>query len=350
MHLEPMFSEIKMDPKTTIRENSEYNPEPNFYKRIFQISENRAKFVLRPLYRMFVTQVRLLEDWVDTVVVMQALNHSIINCVILRFPDTLNRFKSSYLSHSFSRRDRLRSMINHYRFIDNNFNFYSTINIMNNEYVLWEKIKDVNRYSISFTYDTHYWEGDLSLIFKQNDVLLYTLAFAVIPGRVVDMRTNNVLFISRLQGGGNLRGRGNYYELIRSSIKAFSGIRPTTVLLAAARAISTALGITCIAGVRTKYQLGFGSKWLHCGEMFNYDQFWAESGGQIFNSEQVFILPINPHHAPLRSRNRARKMQQYQFEGDLIREIQDTFERVVSLYQAPSFSFVAADSSTSIVT
>jgi uncharacterized protein VirK/YbjX len=266
---------------------------------------------------------KVLKDSVETFIVGQVLNRTVFRCVVERYPDTAHMYKWQYLSRSFSRRDRLRSMINHYRFIDKYFLPNFMISIMEGEILLWEEVKDANRYSISLVHDIHCSEGDLSLIYKLNGELVYTLAFAIIPGRIVNMRAVQVLFISRIQGGFDR------YDLIRSSIKAFGGIRPATMLLAVARAIATASGITCIAGVRTKHQLALHSKMDTLqGGVFNYDQFWTEIGGQGPNNSQVFSVPITPHHIPLCDRkreHRTRKMQQYQFESNLIREIQDTF-------------------------
>ena len=267
---------------------------------------------------------KILEDSVETFIVGLALNRTVFRCVVERYPDTAHMYKWHYLSCSFSWRDRLHSIINHYRFIDKHFLPNFMISIMEGEILLWEELQDANRYSISIVYDIHCLEGDLSLIYKINGELVYTLAFAVIPGRIVNMRAVQVLFISRIQGG-------HHYDLIRSSVKAFSGIRPNTMLLAAARAIATASGITCMAGVRTKHQIALGCKMdTMQGEVFNYDQFWTEIGGQRLNNSQVFSVPITPHHIPLCDRkreHRTRKMQQYQFESNLIREIQDTFRQ-----------------------
>ena len=151
------------------------------------------------------------------------------------------------------------------------------------------------------------------------------MAFAIVPGRVVDMSAAQTLFVSRIQGGFN------HYDLIRSSIKAFSGIRPANMLLAAARAIAIASGITCITGVRTKHQIALSSKTDALREeMFDYDRFWMEIGGQKHDNGRAFSVPITPHHIPLCDRKREhrfRKMLQYQLESDLIREGRDAFER-----------------------
>jgi uncharacterized protein VirK/YbjX len=293
--------------------------------RIF--SREFAKYKEKGLKMYLVQRCQLLpkvlKDSIETFIVGQTLNCSVFRCVVERYPDAAHTYKWRYLSGSFSWRDRLRSMVNHYQFIDKHFLPNFMISIMEGEILLWEEVKDANRYSISLVYDIHRSEGDLSLVYKLNGELLYTLAFAFIPGRIVNMRSAHVLFISRIQGAFD------HYDMIRSAIKAFDGIRPTTMLLAVARAIAIASGITGIAGVRTKHQLAFHSKMNTLqGGVFNYDQFWTEIGGQRLNNSQVFSVPITPHHIPLCDRkreHRTRKMQQYQFECKLIREIQNTF-------------------------
>ena len=268
---------------------------------------------------------KVLEDLTDSVVLKLALSRTNFRYVVERCPNAAQMYKWYYISNSFSRRDRLLSMINHYWFVDKHFKPYFMISIMEGEILLWEEVKDTNRYSISLAYDMHCSEGDLSLIYKLNGELLYTLAFAFIPGRIVSMSAAQVLFISRIQGGCN-------YDLIRSSIKAFDGIRPAVMLLAVARAIAAALGITSIAGVRTKHQIAFACRiCTFQEEVFNYDQFWTEIGGQRPNNGQVFSVPITPCHIPLSDRkreHRPRKMHYYQFESNLIRETQDTFKHL----------------------
>jgi uncharacterized protein VirK/YbjX len=232
-------------------------------------------------------------------------------------------------------------MICHYRFIDRTFRPGLVRAIMDGEVLLWEAIRDSNSYSISLVYDTHSTEGDLSLVYKKNGRLVYTLAFAVIPGRILNIRTQHVMFISRIQGGIN-------YDLIRGCIKAFGGLRPTNMLLSAARAIAEASGITCIAGVRTRHQPALHSKvdaTTSCG-IFDYDRFWREIGAEFLPAGQVYQVPLKPRHVPLNDRKREhrnRKARQHEIESDLISSVRGTFAQRCLRRRPPEASGVLSE-------
>jgi len=117
------------------------------------------------LSQRFLLLCRILKDFASDFIVGRALNRDSFRCVFERYPDVAHVYKWQYLSRSFSKSDRLRSMVNHYRFIDKHFLPSFMASIMYGKILLWEKVKGDNRYSISLTHDEQYREGDLSLLY-----------------------------------------------------------------------------------------------------------------------------------------------------------------------------------------
>ncbi|MBJ6725268.1 DUF535 family protein [Geomesophilobacter sediminis] len=238
------------------------------------------------------------------------------------YPQEISKLKFNYLALSFNKGERLRIFLNHYYFLKHHFLPEFVARITEDEIVLWEHACEQSLYRICIELDAIIFEGELSLILKENDTPFYALAFAFVPSRIVALPGRQALYISRLQGARNA------LESVHSATKAFNGLRPQEVLLASARGVAQALQVSTLAGVRTVDQLAFcRQKLCHTCSFFNYDRFWEDVGGTAA-TPRVFSIPLTPQHpSDASTKHRTRKKIKYETETQMIQHVRQTFKK-----------------------
>jgi uncharacterized protein VirK/YbjX len=192
-------------------------------------------------------------------------------------------------------------------------------NIITNKIVLWEQIIMLNLFTIHLELPNHDLEGDVNLVFRMNGIGIYYLSFTIVPGKILDIASEHVIFIARVQGVHK------YYGLIMQCTKDFNYIAPSEVLVTAIQAIATALNIDSIAGITANEQLSKG-----CGDfIFDYDRLWIKVGGYKIN-KQAFHIPTQPYERPLdmiKTNHRSRKRHKRQLKRDIYNHIIQAFEQ-----------------------
>jgi uncharacterized protein VirK/YbjX len=212
--------------------------------------------------------------------------------VLLKYhPDLLNGSLSNpYLATLFncSRRTRRNILISHYSYIDYRLKDAFYEHAEDDNIMLWEAVIERERLSICISFEKqHHREGDLTLSFQLNSLIIYQMAFTIIPGRLAGCSDPHVLFVGRVQG---VRER---LREIRRATKLSRDIAPPYLLVAAAQAIALELDVRHVVGVASRVQL---SKAQEEGFAFpfDYDSFWKTcSAIETMHSFYVFSATIS---------------------------------------------------------
>lgn len=157
-----------------------------------------------------------------------------------------------------------------------------------------------------------YKEGEMSLNFKIDGQIFFTLSFTIVPGWVVGADVSEVLLISRLQGTP-----GCYPDQMKIATRAMHGVRPRTALLFALDGIAESLGIDQVAAVSAARQ-SCHTKDSEVVLKKAYDDCFAELGIAT-NAAGFYLLPVPLEEPPLdsispRNRPRARKNRAFKQE------------------------------------
>ena len=226
------------------------------------------------------------------------------------FPGLTQKYFGGYLARSFDKTARRDSLLHHYRFFQRcaPAEFYT--GILQGQAVLWRRDILDNHFDICLSFNRRFhYEGDLSLVFRNEGASAFEISFTVVPGHLVGVAVPDVLLVSRVQGTARL-------PQIRNAAKMCHEVAPPYLLMTALEAIATALAIPVIMGVSVANQIakeGGGAEHL-----FDYDAFWrvllAEDMGNGF-----FRLPVPLPHKPLEQvsathRRRARAKRAFKAE------------------------------------
>jgi uncharacterized protein VirK/YbjX len=138
-------------------------------------------------------------------------------------------------------------------------------------------------------------EGELSLSFEVNGIVVFVLSFTIIPGWVVRSAAQEVVLISRLQGV-----KGSYDEIQRAT-RAMYDVAPPALLFAALCGVAEAYGIKAMAGIAGAMKPEFH---FYEGEAAHiqqaYDGFFAELGA-IRGAADFYLAPMPPPEKPMTS-------------------------------------------------
>jgi len=193
------------------------------------------------------------------------------------------------------------------------------VNIITDKIMLWEQIIKENVFTIHMAFPNNDLEGDLDIVFCMNGIGIYFASFNFVPGTILDIDSEQVIFITRVQG------MHKYHGLIMQCTKDFNYITPSEILVVAIQAIATALNIGSIAGITTNEQL-----FNDCEDcVFDYDRLWIKVGGYNIN-KQAFHIPTQPYEKPLtmiKTNHRSRKRRKRQLKRDIYNHIIQAFQR-----------------------
>ena len=236
-------------------------------------------------------------------------------------PKVTFKYLGNYLSLSLSRATRLAILEHHYNALVNFVNKEFMENIIDGQIVLWEEQKGQDRYSIDLIFSDFDMEGDLSLVFKVNSLNIFIFSFIIAPGKLLNLRYEQVLFITRVQGVGR------NFDLIKYATKNLNEISPRTMLLVAVEAIATALGISGIAGICAKDQVSSVYFSSPEAQLNDYDDYWEKHGGIKINDD-VFDIPVPLPHKPLsmiKQNHRSRTKRKRRIKKEIAAQVCQTF-------------------------
>jgi uncharacterized protein VirK/YbjX len=167
-------------------------------------------------------------------------------------------------------------------------------------------------------------EGEMSLFLKWDGEILFTLSFTIVPGKIVNSESEEILLISRLQGTP-----GRLSDRLGLAVKTLHRVGPRRLLLAALEGIATACGITEIASVSAKNQVS------HCEEFdaifkYGYDDFFTEMEiGRT--SAGFFLTPVPILEKPLsliKSRHKLQTKRRRAFKQQIQSACAESFQRM----------------------
>ena len=209
----------------------------------------------------------------------------------------------------------------HYKFLNDYLHKDCITNIFNGQIVLWEKLIGNDLFSISLCYPRYDMEGELSLAFNANYQELFIMSFAIIPGNVMHLSDEPIIFVTEV------KGTRRQFELIRYSTRVLNDITPPVILATAVQAIATTLGIKSIAGITAQEQMTAGGEQDIGRWVPTYDELWISMGGRKLN-EQAFYLAATPESKPItmvKISHRCRTKRKRQFKNDIYDDVIGTF-------------------------
>lgn len=237
-------------------------------------------------------------------------------------PKVAFKYLHKYLARSFNIHTRSMILASHYDFLSNRISIDFMDSICQGLVPLWEEKKEENLYGIGLTYPNNE-EGELLLIFTENASPLFTLAFTIAPGRLLNVPDDQVIFIGRLQGVVNKR------DAIRRASKSFNDLTPSALLLSAIRGIAVSLNIAGIVGVSTQNQVTLRGVPLHATAALSYDEFWISAGGKKLN-EQIYYVPVAQTEksiSSIKNNHRSRVKRKRQIKSSLIEQVSLAFNK-----------------------
>ena len=256
--------------------------------------------------------------------VAKVLTRSETRPILQAEPRLMFKYLGDYLGADLSREERASILIGHYAFLKVRVerNFFRMIVDCRPE--LWRQTIGEHLYRICLTFSraTH-GEGDLSLIFEADSVDIYTLSFAIGPGRIAGLVAPHAIYIARVQG----KGRG--LHLIKSATKDCFDISPAALLLAAAEGIATALSLSHLVGIGADNQIA-GTDSRREGMIKAYDEFWIAAGG-LRLGRSMYQLTVPSSHKPIQSikrNHRSRVLRKREYKTVLKEQIRRAFRDV----------------------
>ncbi|AMR28780.1 hypothetical protein A0257_17885 [Hymenobacter psoromatis] len=229
-----------------------------------------------------------------------------------RQPRFTHKYLSRYTAASFSRRERLAAILNHYDFLMATVgtDFFG---LVASKPILWQEQRGADTFTIVLSYPALVgFEGELSLSLRVNEVYTQVVSFVIVPGQLVGAGGGQALLFSQVQGT-------HLPILYKHATKTLLDITPAALLVHAAYGLAAALGVQYAVGVSTAEQLSQGA-----GNCFDYDAFWAQLGGERM-ANQLFLLSIPPPEKPLGSlkpNHRARTLRKRQYKLALRRAVE----------------------------
>lgn len=241
--------------------------------------------------------------------------------LVKHYPKSAFKYLRKYLARSFDIHSRAAILSNHYRYLDGRVRSDFISRICRGKIMLWENQADGHRYGIGLTYPKNE-EGELFLIFSEDDAPLFTLSFTFAPGKVLGLADEQVAFIGRLQG------TANNWESIKRATKSFQEVAPAALLLDAVRGIAIAMNITGIVGVSAGNQVCLSNS-RRTTATYAYDEFWLSADAREI-SGLGYYLPTVSEEKPLSSiknNHRSRVKRKRQFRSELVKQVSLAFDR-----------------------
>lgn len=210
-------------------------------------------------------------------------------------------YLSTFLSYSLSTESRLKILINHYQFTKENFPLHILKFIFCNGLKCWSETRGKDKFEISlvtaYPYDT---EGKLSLVFKSNDIVLYTISFTFSKGHIFGLIDDQVIYVTRIQG------TKESLEAISAATKIFNDNALPVLLMSALEGLALSLGIKSIVGLSLRNKIGNAISEKSFQK--NYDEFWKTfESVKISNNDYFLSLPLqNKPLSLIKSKHRSR--------------------------------------------
>jgi uncharacterized protein VirK/YbjX len=201
----------------------------------------------------------------------------------------LNR---NYLVRHLTIAQRARCLLYHYQRIQALLPSQTLRQILAPGLTLYETCRDASLLRVTLALSrAGYWEGELSLHFEVDGVLVYTLSFSIVPGSVAGVLADEVLFVARIQGEKGTESQ------IRLATKSLLDVAPPALLVAALQGVAVVLRIPIMAGTCATLQSSYLSEYSGSFQEA-YDDFFLTLGATK-NSAGFFCSPLPVNEKPL---------------------------------------------------
>ena len=224
------------------------------------------------------------------------------------------KFVAPYLASFFSPRQRLTIQSHLCDALERAFS-PSAIRRLEAGWKLWSCRDEGHEQSVSLSFAKRtVLEGDLTLEHSLDGQVLHRLTFAFVPGDLLKISSQQILFI------GGSQGLRHATERMRTAARQNGEISPVTMTLIAARAICTVMGIEHLYGVRAAYQ-----SVVYCNGSAaerSYDRVWQAHGGQ--EQETCFVLSVEDSESidkPVCGKNRSRTRRKRRLKNEILDQI-----------------------------
>jgi uncharacterized protein VirK/YbjX len=238
------------------------------------------------------------------------------------------KYVGSYLGLALSRNERASILISHYAFLRGRVdqNFFQRV--VAGRIELWRREVAERHYRICLTFSVQYHaEGDLSLVFLRDDLVIYTLSFTIGPGAVAGLNEGHAIYIGRIQG------KGRELQVISQATRDCLDISPAALLLTAAEAVAMALELRHIVGVGADMQISAPSDSRPEGLVHGYNEFWVALGGSPLVRD-MYCLTVPLLEKPIKtikSNHRSRVLRKRAFKTRVREQVCDEFRTVALL-------------------
>ena len=254
---------------------------------------------------------------------------------VLKYPEFADlahanpRFAFKYLTHgylarSFSVAQRAACFAHHYQSLHDLMPYPFLMRLLGRDVTIVSIREAGTRFSVTFGLSrSHDKEGELSLNLGVDGTTVYIMSFTIVPGKVIQSPSPDVLLITRLQG---VKG---CYRQISLVTKTLHDVAPGGMLLAALQGIGDALGIRavgCISGVdQNSYCKEYDASFMAA-----YDNFFSERG-LVKNAAGLFVAAIPINGKPLALIKQGHKLRT-RAKREFKREISDKVSELLSAH------------------
>jgi hypothetical protein len=200
-----------------------------------------------------------------------------------------------YLARGLSLRQRVRAVLNHYRFEDETFDSaYGRAVYGQRCLLLWRHEADGNRFLIQLEMASRAnAEGDLTVALIADGICLHRLSFSWVEGAMVGVADPVVPFITRNQG--RWIDSGAAFDAFE---RVFPNNSPSFFCFAAMQGLAQAAGMDKLVAVRSEAQLAYDAD--PAKHFTNaYDGFWKVLGGVDMPGQLGYLIALPFYVKPL---------------------------------------------------
>lgn len=237
------------------------------------------------------------------------------------YPRLAYKYLGRSLSMRFTTRTRLKILREHYEYLGPRVRPDFLKSLFDSCPAVWHEEREGHCFDIKLSFPhPHDQEGDFALSFERDSVPLYQTSFSICSGDSVGARSPSVIFIARMQGGGER------YGLIRAATQACMDVSPADMLMSALEGLSAALGIRMLVGVDAKSQVSKSDE-NKPQAFFDYDGFWRSYGGER-TSNGVYAMRLPFPEKPIeliKAKHRGRTARKRVFKSEIAEQVHQHF-------------------------
>jgi uncharacterized protein VirK/YbjX len=271
-----------------------------FWASLWKLARQRYYWSSNRVFRIAWTFTKHIPTQIRVMRVLSEPAYKKLMAVNPRF--SLKWMGLDYLARGLTVSQQAECFIHHYRRLPGLFSQKLLTEILMGDFLLEEIHRDHHQFAIRLALSRP-WddEGELSLNFEVDGKFVFVLSFTVVPGRVVQSPSEEVILITRVQG---VKGR---YGEIQLATKALYDVAPPALLLAALCGVACAFGINAMAGISASMKSEFHTYAEEIDHLKGaYDDFFTELGAKK-GTASFYLSPLPPQEKPMSEIKRGHK-------------------------------------------